>query len=198
MINMNGPSNGCEHSDTGGPGFRDLAPLHVSYQGAQLAFAVGYLKQHPDTKLVTIDIGANDMFRCENLGGCTGAAFRDHLAQVGANLGTILAAIRDQARYPGTVILLTYYALNYGDRLRSAQTQRLNAVLTRAAAPYGVRIASGFDAFRTASAAYHGDTCAARLLIKLSNGCDEHPSALGHQVLAKVIEQGVPHGSASG
>jgi hypothetical protein len=59
MINMNGPSNGCQHSDSGGPGFRDLAPLHVSYQGSQLAFAVSYLKQHPGTKLVTIDIGAS-------------------------------------------------------------------------------------------------------------------------------------------
>ena len=68
-------------------------------------------------------------------------------------LGTILAAIRDQARYRGTVILLTYYALNYGDRSSVAQTQQLNAALSRAAAPYGVRIASGFDAFRIASAA---------------------------------------------
>jgi hypothetical protein len=67
-------------------------------------------------------------------------------------------------------------------------------VLTRAAAPYAVRVASGFDAFRTASAVYHGDACAAGLLIKLpSGGCDEHPSAVGQQVLAKTIEQDLPH-----
>ena len=51
MINPDAPSNGCETSASGGPGYRTVAPLHVSHRGSQLSFAVSYLQQHPDTQL---------------------------------------------------------------------------------------------------------------------------------------------------
>jgi len=49
------PDNGCA-------AFRSVAPLHVRYNGTQLAFAVAYIRAHPGTQLVTIDIGGNDLF----------------------------------------------------------------------------------------------------------------------------------------
>ena len=87
----------------------------MSYTGSQLGYAVSYLRKHPNTRLVTIDIGANDMFRCQNTTAdhCTGADFAQALASVTRNLDTILNALRNQAHYRHDLVVLTYYALNY-------------------------------------------------------------------------------------
>jgi lysophospholipase L1-like esterase len=194
MINQNAPSNGCETSAHGAPGYRGLAPLHVSYSGSQLSYAVRYLEQHPDTQLVTIDIGANDMFGCQQTTAdhCTGADSGAALATVTRNLDTILNALRNQAHYQRTLVVLTYYALNYDDPASVAQTKVLNAAIAGPAARYGARLADGFAAFRAASARAGGDTCAAGLGIRLpSGGCDEHPSAHGQQVLATAIQEAI-------
>jgi lysophospholipase L1-like esterase len=191
MINTGAPSNGCETNARGGPGYRRIAPLHVSYRGSQLSYAVRYLQQYPDTQLVTIGIGANDLFRCEDTTAdhCAGPDLGRTLAGVTANLDTILSALRNQARYRHTLVVVTYYALNYGDAASVTPVEALNAALAGPAARYGARLANGFAAFRAASARAGGDTCAAGLRIKLaSGGCDLHPTALGQQVLAAAVE----------
>lgn len=190
MISMTGPGNGCETSTSGGPGYRAALPLHTNYQGSQLSFAVSYLEQHPHTSLVTIDIGANDGFRCQQISaGCTGSALGTLLTTVRRNLGTILDALRNRAHYTGTLVVPTCYALSYADRAGVSQTEALNATLSGTAARYGAKVADGFAAFRTASASHHGNACAAGLEIKLpSGGCDEHLSPAGQQLLAAVIE----------
>ncbi len=197
MISQSAPSNGCETSAHGGPGYRALAPLHASYTGSQLGYAVRYLQRHPDTELVTIDIGADDMFLCQQTTAdhCTGADFGRALASVTRNLDTILSALRNQAHYRHDLAILGYYALNYGDRTSVAQTEALNAALAGPATRYGARLASGFAAFRAASAGAHGDTCAAGLRIRLaSGGCDQHPSAQGQQVLATAVREEIGKG----
>jgi lysophospholipase L1-like esterase len=180
MINTAAPSNGCEN------GYRSLAPLHVDYTGSQLAFAARFLKQHQATRLVTIDIGANDLFRCQDTtrDHCTGADFGQALAHVKANLDTILATIREH--YSKDLVVLTYYALNYGD---AGQTEQLNAVLAVQARRYDARVASGFAAFAPAAARAGGNTCPTGLLIKLPDGsCNVHPTANGQALLAKAVE----------
>jgi lysophospholipase L1-like esterase len=192
MINPTAPNSGCETSADGNLGYRSLAPLHVSYTGSQLGFALRYLRQHPDTKLVTIDIGANDMFLCQQTtpDHCTGADFAHALAAVTKNLDAILNAMRNQAHYRRTLVVLTYYTLDYADRTSVAQTEALNAALATPAAHYAARLADGFTAFRAASARAAGNACAAGLAIRLTSGaCDEHPTAHGQQVLAQAIEQ---------
>jgi len=191
MINTGAPSNGCETNARGGPGYRKIAPLHVSYRGSQLSYAVQYLQQHPDTQLVTIGIGANDLFRCEatTADHCAGPDLGRTLAGLTANLDTILSAVRNQAQYRHTLVVVTYYALNYGNAASVTPVEALNAALAGPAARYGARLASGFAAFRAASARAGGNTCAAGLRIKLaSGGCDLHPTALGQQVLAAAVE----------
>src|SRR5690242_20471489 len=66
LINASAQSNGCENS-LGHPtvGYRRSFPLHAQYKGAQLAFGVAYLKAHQDTRLVSLMIGANDLFLCQ-------------------------------------------------------------------------------------------------------------------------------------
>jgi lysophospholipase L1-like esterase len=191
MINTGAPSNGCETNARGGPGYRRIAPLHVSYRGSQLSYAVQYLQQHPDTQLVTIGIGANDLFRCEatTADHCAGPDLGRTLAGLTANLDTILSAVRNQAQYRHTLVVVTYYALNYGNAASVTPVEALNAALAGPAARYGARLANGFAAFRAASARAGGNTCAAGLRIKLaSGGCDLHPTALGQQVLAAAVE----------
>jgi lysophospholipase L1-like esterase len=191
MINTGAPSNGCETNARGGPGYRRIAPLHVSYLGSQLSYAVRYLQQHPDTQLVTIGIGANDLFRCEatTADHCAGPDLGRTLAGLTANLDTILSAVRNQAQYRHTLVVVTYYALNYGNAASVTPVEALNAALAGPAARYGARLANGFAAFRAASARAGGNTCAAGLRIKLaSGGCDLHPTALGQQVLAAAVE----------
>jgi lysophospholipase L1-like esterase len=191
MINTGAPSNGCETNARGGPGYRRIAPLHVSYRGSQLSYAVQYLQQHPDTQLVTIGIGANDLFRCEatTADHCAGPDLGRTLAGLTANLDTILSAVRNQAQYRHTLVVVTYYALNYGNAASVTPVEALNAALAGPAARYGARLANSFAAFRAASARAGGNTCAAGLRIKLaSGGCDLHPTALGQQVLAAAVE----------
>ncbi len=194
MINKSAPNVGCESNQNGGLGYRSFAPLHVAYSGSQLAFAVRYLRQHSQTKLVTIDIGANDLFLCEdkNADHCTGSDFARATASITSNLDKILGSLRGQGGYHGTLVVMNYYALTYGSSLASLGMQALNTALARAAARYGGKVADAFAAFRAASASAGGDTCKAGLRIKLPSGdCDLHPTARGHEVLATAIEQAV-------
>lgn len=191
MINPAAPSNGCETNARGGPGYRAQFPLHVSYRGSQLGYAVHYLQQHPDTRLVTVGIGANDLFLCQETTAdhCHGSDLRRTLAEVTSNLDIILGALRNQAHYQHTLVVITYYAENYDDPASVAPIEALDAAMTGPAARYGARLADGFDAFRLASASQNGDTCAAGLRVKLASGaCDLHPTARGHEVLATAIE----------
>jgi lysophospholipase L1-like esterase len=191
MITAGAQSNGCENSLGSPVGYRTLFPLHVDYSGTQLAYAIDYLRSHPRTRLVTINIGANDLFICQatTADRCTGTDFPAVLRQIGANLATALSALRQTAHYHHNLVLLTYYSLNYADPVGVAGTTALNAALTAAAAPFDAVVADGFAAFQSASAAAGGDPCAAGLLIPLpTGGCNIHPSALGHQLLAAAID----------
>src|SRR6185437_13096411 len=138
MINSAAPNNGCESTVQGDPGYLSFAPLHVRYGGSQLSYAVRYLKRHPTTELVTIDIGANDVFVCQQTTAddCAGADFSRELAKVKENLSVILSALRNQAHYRRALVVLTYYALNYSNSASATQTRELDAALTEPAARY--------------------------------------------------------------
>ena len=58
-------SNGCENSPGSSAGYRTQFPLHVQYRGTQMQYALKYLAVHRHTRLVTINIGANDVFLCQ-------------------------------------------------------------------------------------------------------------------------------------
>ncbi|MGH3435548.1 MAG: SGNH/GDSL hydrolase family protein [Sciscionella sp.] len=190
MITAGAQSNGCENSLGSPYGYRTVYPLHVDYSGTQLGYAVHYLREHPRTRLVTINIGANDMFLCQESTAdqCTGSDFATALKQVSTNLGTIYAALRHDAHYHHKLVLVSYYSLDYRDAQQDAETIALNAALIAPTLRYRGTVADGFTAFLRAAASHGGDTCAAGLLVKLPNGtCNIHPSSYGHQVLARAI-----------
>jgi lysophospholipase L1-like esterase len=182
LLVVTAPSNGCEN------GYRLAYPLHVSYAGAQIDYAVQYLRTHRDTRLVTLTIGANDMFLCQDTtpDHCTGASFTAALNQVSRNLASILSAVR--THYRGDVVLVSYYSLDYRDPAQVAQVKAINAALTQVTRRYHGKIADGFTAFFLASLRTGGDPCAAGLLIKLpAGGCDVHPTAAGHRALTAAL-----------
>lgn len=192
MLDAGAQSNGCENSPGSPVGYRTLFPLHVQYQGTQMAYALHYLAVHHHTRLVTIDIGANDAFLCQETtpDHCTSPAeLAVVLSQIATNLGTILDDLR--AVYQGPIVVLTYYSLSYSDPVAVAGTQLLDSVIAGATTAHGGIVADGFAAFQGPSGAA-GDPCAAGLLIKLPDGtCNIHPSPTGQRLLAAAIAQAI-------
>jgi lysophospholipase L1-like esterase len=175
--------------------YRASSLLHAAYRTSQLDFAVRYLTSNPRTRLVTLTLGANDVFRlqkdCNQDSVCVGGGLPAVLATLDANLRHIFAALRATG-YSGLILGVTYYALNYTDSASVAGLLSLNTQMIDAADAYGVLIASGFDAWAPVAARAGGDSCAAGLLIALpSGGCDVHPSALGRDLLAQAVVQTV-------
>lgn len=192
LISLSGSDYGCKTYPF---------PLHVSYSTSQLQYAVSFLRSHPRTRLVTIDIGVNDLFklRDEICGGpiiCPQLAqyIPGALAAISANLDTIYGAIRHKAHYHGQLVALTYYSLNYKDTTLTGFAQALDQVIATRTHAWGGAVADGFGAFAEASEAFNGDPCAAGLLIRTSpTGCDIHPSAKGRNLLAAAIVAVVKH-----
>jgi lysophospholipase L1-like esterase len=204
FISLTGLDNSCR-------GYRAAFPLHVSYTGTQLAFAVNFLKNNPRTRLVTFGLDANDFFRLTSGPGSPwppSGCYTPNLVQyfqtcAVQNMKAIFAALRATG-YQGLIVVVTYYSLNYSDPAGLFVTQDLlNRAMITAGAGYGVVIASGFDAFAPVAASAGGDSCAAGLLIRLTpTSCDVHPTPLGRDLLAgavvKAIADSCPAGSATG
>jgi len=110
LINASALSNGCENA------YRKAYPLHVSYAGSQLAYAVAFLRRNRNVRLVSLMIGANDLFICQRMtsDSCLKASEQNALfAQVSANVRRILSAVLNQARYRGQLAIIKYYSLDY-------------------------------------------------------------------------------------
>jgi len=186
-------SNGCENSPGSPTGYRTLYPLHVQYQGTQMEYALKYLVVHRHTQLVTIDIGANDVFLCQETTAdhCTNPAeLQAVLTEIATNLTKIYTQIRDVANYQGPLVALAYYSLDYSGPAQEAGVQLLNSVIASVTEAFGGQVADGFAAFEGPSMAAGGSPCAAGLLIKLPDGtCNIHPSPAGHLLLAQAIEE---------
>ncbi|MGA9830091.1 MAG: SGNH/GDSL hydrolase family protein [Trebonia sp.] len=184
-------SNGCENAPGSSVGYRTDFPLHVKYAGTQMLYALRYLATHRNTRLVTINIGANDVFLCQETtaDACASPAeLQAVLKKIEVNLTVIYTLIRDVARYHGPLVALTYYSLSYSDPTQVAGTEALNSAIASVTEKFGGKVADGFAAFERPSLAAGGTPCAAGLLIKVPGGCNIHPSPAGHQLLAQAIE----------
>jgi len=176
--------------------YRAAFPLHVAYTGTQLAFAVNFLQNNPRTRLVTINLDANDLFRLQKGPGpdvwppstCFTPNVQLYFATCAVqNLETIFQGLRASG-YSGLIVALTYYALDYSDPASVGGAMLLNSAMITAAGRHGILVASGFDAWKATALASGGSSCAAGLLIPLpTGGCDIHPSPKGRGLLAQAI-----------
>jgi lysophospholipase L1-like esterase len=193
FISLTGVDNVCRP-------FRGNFPLHVAYTTSQLDFAVAFLRAHPRTRLVTLDIGANDFFvlqrTCAGVPSCIQAGFPGLLATLASNLTTIYGRLRNEAHYRHQLVGLTYYASNYNDLAGVAVLQQLNGVVAATTQAAHGTVADGFGAFKAVADTAAGDSCAAGLLIQTSASpqvCDIHPLPRGRDVLAGAIARVVRH-----
>ncbi len=191
FIDAHGLDNSCRF-------YRSHWPLHTAYTGTQLAFAVDYLKANPRTRLVTLNLDANDLFRLADgasqdfwpPSGCYTPNLFVYFSSTGCavqNLEAIFAAIRATG-YTGLIVAMTYYALDYRDQTGLFFSGLLNGAMETAAAHSdGVLVASGFDAWKAQSLAVGGSSCTAGLRIPVGGDCDIHPSPAGRDLLAGAI-----------
>jgi lysophospholipase L1-like esterase len=181
-----GADNGCRL-------FKANFPLHESYSGTQLDFATAFLNAHPNTKLVTIQLGANDAFllqnSCNNDPTCVGAGLPAVLGSISTNMDAIFRTL-SAAHFNGRLIVVNYYSLDYADAAGTAVTQLLNQAIASHAHADGAIVADAFSAFQQASASAAGHTCAAGLLNASPQNqfvCDVHPSQSGQELLAQAV-----------
>jgi lysophospholipase L1-like esterase len=190
-----GADNGCRP-------FKANFPLHTNYSGTQVNFATAFLNAHPNTKLVTIQLGANDAFllenQCKNDPTCIAAGLAAALGSISTNMDEIFRAL-SAAHFNGRLIVVNYYSLDYGDAAGTGLTQLLNHAITSHASADGAIVADAFSTFQQAAASAAGHTCAAGLLNASPQNqltCDVHPSQSGQQLLAQAVENA--YGSATG
>ena len=193
LIDNTAQSNGCENTPgKGNVGYRTLYPLHVSYSGSQLAFAVSYLKKHQNVRLVSLMIGSNDGLICQETTAdhCTSLVEQAAVLEtVAKNVHTIVSEIRKRAHYNGQLAIVNYYSPLASD---NATIPLLNGVIDSAAKPFHVEVADGLGAFETAAAHSGGNVCTAGLLTQLVNAptpCGIHPSYAGQSLLALALEK---------
>jgi lysophospholipase L1-like esterase len=184
FLSLTGTDNVCRP-------YRASFPLHTQYGVSQMDYALRYLTGHKDTRLITLTLGANDLFRWQKdckvtpqpFGTCP-LGFGGVLAVMQANLHTIFLAIRSTG-YTGLIVAVSYYALDYNSPLGALALQ---AQIASAGSTFSVKLASGFNAWAPVAATAGGDSCAAGLLIRTSaTGCDVHPTPLGRDLLAGAV-----------
>jgi lysophospholipase L1-like esterase len=187
FISSTGADNGCRP-------YKAAFPLHVSYTGTQLDFATSFLTAHPNTGLVTLQIGANDAFilerNCAGDATCIGAGLPALLTQIATNVDTILRDLK-ATRFHGVLMVVNYYSLDYSDAAGTALTVALNNAITSHAHADGAVVADEFTAFQHAAAPADGKTCQAGLLNASPQNqftCDVHPSQSGQKLLAQTID----------
>ena len=175
--------------------YRANFPLHVSYSDTQLDYAMSYLQSHKQTRLVTIGLGANDLFllqaACNSDLACVQAGLPALLDTIYTNMSTILQNLRSTG-YRGVLMVVNYYSSDYADPVPTGIMAAINQSLAAAAAANGAVVADVFTAFQKSASPSPADgkTCMVGLLnADPANqwACDDHPSQSGQELLAKTV-----------
>jgi lysophospholipase L1-like esterase len=126
--------------------------------GSQLAAAVAFIKTH-HVKLITIDIGANDIDHCITSSGIDPICVSDGFTTAGTNLPKILAALRTAAGSSTLIVAMNYYdpflaAWTLGAEGRTLAktsvqiTDRFNGLLQKAYGAFSVPVADVAQGFQ--------------------------------------------------
>jgi lysophospholipase L1-like esterase len=184
LVSASGLSNGCENA------YRKNFPLHVRYSGTQLSFALKYLRKHPRTRVVSLMIGANDLFLCQRTtsDGCV-SELEAALTRIQRNVRTVVSGIRRKARYRGRVVLVNYFSTDYNSSFANGVVGALNNAQRAGAKGLRVSVADGFGQWRRATTRFGGNACTAGLLTPLGQSCDVHPSYAGQSLLGLAVQR---------
>lgn len=196
MLDVHAPDNGCHQ-------YRALFPLHVTYTGTQLQYADTFLREHHDTALVSLGIGANDgllvVAQCGGVGNmsCIQQQLPTVVSTLRGNLTSIIQSLRATG-YRGSIVLVNFYSLSYADARVTDLVSTLDSAIAAVAGAEHLQVADAFTAFKDA-AQPSGDTCAAGLLgpgTSMLGHCDLHPDTAGQQLIATVVARAARQGVA--
>src|SRR4029079_6372331 len=130
--------------DSGCRDYRAQAPLPAAYTGTQGAVAIQCVKANRNTRLVTMQLGANDLFqlrdRCFGEPSCIATILPFTLAILEQNILTTIADLR-AAGYRRPIVLVNYFPLDLRDTQTTALIQALNAAIADAAVRGGAGVA---------------------------------------------------------
>jgi lysophospholipase L1-like esterase len=196
FLDASAQSYGCRNTVPGSMSgfYRPANPLHVRYSESQMAFAVRFLRRHRETRLVSLMLGANDFFVCQETTAdrcASRAEQRATFSTVRDNVRTILTTIRRKARYRGQLAIVHYHSLDYSSPALNALSAGLNRAMTDGARPFAVRTADGYAELEAATRLFGGHTCLAGLVTTLGapGTCGVHPTYAGQALLAQALEK---------
>jgi lysophospholipase L1-like esterase len=182
----------CAFATNGKPFGHKPLPMHVEYKGAQLLAGLKYIEnQNDNIRLITVDIGINDL-RADELACGSASDFEKCLKgkwpvtakNVAKNLSIILHNLRYAA--PHTRILVTTYYnwLGLQHPRSDAQVRELNAIITRSARSIGATTIHTFPAFNES-----GNLCKLSLICGPTK--DLHPTNAGYRLIAQLFYRGM-------
>ena len=186
--------------------------LHDFYGGSQLDAALAFLRKHPHTSPITLDIGANDtLIFLEQCGfgavpDCvTPAAIGNLYAHIAGNVAASVAALRTAAPRAEIIVLGLYNpypaVLPGGDMLTKALNTTLRSVVTG----LGADFADPLPVFNPASVTGGSELADIPSICLLTNMCpggifnpaspfaDIHPTDTGYATLASIIAAATPY-----
>ena len=198
FLDASAQSYGCRNTVPGNAGgfYRPHSPLHTSYSSSQMAYAVRFLRRHRETRLVSLMIGGNDFFVCQETAPnhCTTPQEQEAtFSTIRDNVRTILSAIRRKGRYRGQIAIVHYHSLDYSSPALNAISVGLNRAMSDGAKPFRVRVADGYGELEAATRLFGGRTCQAGLVTTLgpSQTCGVHPTYAGQALLAQALEKAI-------
>jgi lysophospholipase L1-like esterase len=188
--------------------------LHYNFAGSQLQAALSFLKRHPNTSLITLDIGANDtLVYLEGCGfgtasfnqACLGQTAIGGLIQgIAGNVTQIVGALRKTAPKARVVFLGLYNPYPATIPGGDALSQALNATLKTVVTGLGARFADPLPVFNPTSVTGASETGDVPTICSLTNMCpggtysptsplaDIHPTDAGYAKLAQIIASVLP------
>lgn len=180
--------------------------------GSQLNQAVRFLKNHPHTQLVTIDIGANDLNPCVTITNLNKLVqcLEKVIPVAVKNLGTIMAKLRAASPTPVNIIGMNYYVPELAGWLKGTKAakelakdsialgQAFNNDLTAVYTKFKAPVADVFNAFHTSNfktmvtiPAFGSVPRDVGFICSYTWQCspfqDEHANRLGYAVIASAF-----------
>jgi len=193
LTNLGCPGETTESLISGGcPWTLGGAPLHTNYPGeSQLQAAVGFLQAHPQTSLITVDIGSNDLLNalaaCNYDLSCIQASLPATLAQLLGNYAQILTALRTAAPQAQLVLFNLYNPLAVSVPGSDQLLTGVNTLIDNLASAYGAQVADAFGVMNHAA----GSPAERAFLCSRTWECSSyqniHPTDLGYQQLAVAL-----------
>ncbi|MBI1378895.1 MAG: hypothetical protein GC157_15665 [Frankiales bacterium] len=164
--------------------------LHMPYNGgSQLQAALAYIAEHPDTSLISVDIGSNDLLAILGQCGVDATCISGKLPAVLGNYAYILGALKAAAPRAQLVVFNLYNPLALTTPGSDALlTQYVNPAITQLAAGFGAKVADAFTVMnhRAGSPAEAAFVCSRTWMCSWTPG-NIHPTDLGYQQMAIAL-----------